>query len=304
MDQHPEIDPQAKLPKIHQKYLDYQQAILKNDLNRSTFKKQFEEMFESYNQYFDKNVRGFALFEYFIIYEDLESISTVFKKIKQLNVSQEMLLQILKYTVATSNKEILQILVAHGLNIDLPDGSRSTQLAIAAGRCDGDLCSILLSCGANIRFVTPFKKSVLALACESTAKIDITQKIDCINLLSVWYLSIELEPLMSNIEISDDIAKNIFLFGASKFGETITADTYPQFKYAYKDIDHFLSEVEKNITDKAALTSLANAVNKCLLIQPQNSTLNRLQQYLDKHLGVENIKHEPEPVSSNTFKKS
>lgn len=304
MDQHPEIDSQAKLPTIHQKYLDYQQAILNNDLNRSKFKKQFEEMLESYNQYFDKNVRGFALFEYFIIYEDFESIAAVFKKIKQLNISQAMLLQILEYAVAARNKEILQVLVEHGLNIDLPDGSRSTQLAIAAGRCDGDLCSILLSCGAYIRFVTPFKKSVLALACESTVKIDISQKIDCINLLSVWYLSIELEPLMSNIEISDNIANNIFLFGASKFGESITADTYPQFKYAYKDIDHFYSEVEKNKADKAALTSLANAVNKCLQIQPQNSTLNRLQQYLDKHLSLENIKHETEAVSSNTFKKS
>ncbi len=306
MDQSPTIDVKNYLPEIHQKYLAYKKENPNNNENKNRFKKEFEDMAKDYNQFFDQNINGYSLFEYFIIYEDIEAISATLTKIKQLSLPQDIELQILELSVASNNKNLLQLLVRHGLNIDLPDESRSTQLALAAGRCDMELCGLLLSCGANIRFVnTISKKSILALACECTEEIELSEKSDCINLLSVWYLSQKLEPLLSNVNISDEIAKNIFLFGASNFGEALTFETSPRFKYAYKNIDHFFREIDKIFLDKnndpknqINLESLKKAVDKCLLIAQDNSTLISFRQKLGKYVNSPNSLQDTDTFSA------
>lgn len=287
MDQQPAIAQDA-LPEIHRKYIDYRLSIInKNEEAVITTKKNaFYALLDSYQQYFENNDNGYSLFNYFILHQDIAAISNVVTKLNRLELPTNIALPILEDAIATHNKELLKQLVNHGLNIDLADSSRSTQLVLAAGRCDIQLCDNLLSCGANILFVnTISRKSILALAIESNEP-DLRKKIECLNFLLVWYLAKDFEPMLSRINISDEIAKNIFLFGATKDGEPVTTESHPQFKYAYKDHNHFIREMEKstNTNHKDQLNSLDRALKRCLQIDPENQTLITLNQYLSQKL--------------------
>lgn len=282
---------QATLPEIHQKYIAYRLSLINKSEETvvNANKNAFYAILDSYQQYFEYNTSGYSLFNYLILYQDIEAISVVLKKLNKLDLLPNVAQSILEDAIATNNIDLLKLLVRHGLNIDQVDSSRSTQLALAAARCDIELCSKLLDCGANIKFVnTISRKSILELAFESTEP-DIIEKTECINFLLAWYLAKDFEPMLSRINITNEIAKNIFLFGATKNGEPITKDTHLQFIYAYKDHHHFIAEMEKSAASKDVnyvnqLKSLDRAITKCLQIDPRNKTLITLTQYLKNYL--------------------
>lgn len=286
MDQNANLSVQSVLPEIHQQYLDYRLAInnkaegkIINDLKNS-----FLQSLASYQQFFETNNKGYTLFAYFIVYHDIEVITLVLNKIKKLDLPKNTAQSILEDTVATENTDLLRLLVQHGLDVDLFDGARCTQLQLAASRCDINLCAMLLACGANLKFINVIsQKSILASAFENNEQ-DSNKKIALINFLLICYLANKFEPNLSKIDIPNDIANKIFLFGAKRFGEIIIPDTHPQFQYAFESFKSFLDEVEKMIKGIAKpidFTSLKMALKEGLNIYPNNDILKKLSHTLD-----------------------
>lgn len=254
MEPQPVITAQNSLPALHQRYLDYRHALDRGDDKciSEPLEKGFYALLQSDDSSFEINANGWSLMTYAIYYRDMETITHILAKNPRIDkLPRSTALDLLEKALASANIRLLNLLITHGLDIDLRDGSECSPLMLAASRCDLDVCSLLLACGANIKFVNMIsKKSILASAVESSAKQN--DKIELLNFLLLRYWSKNFEPVLSKIDIPESIAKSIFLFGATKESEIVTTSTHPTFKYAYQDETHFLEmlsiEVEKTQT--------------------------------------------------------
>ena len=234
----------------HELYLRYQQSIKdKADIkiitdNKNEFYKALEKLEKTDLNETDESEEKRTLrtlLDDACLSEDKELVLYILKRIPKFK--PHIYLQELADAVATENREIIDLLLKHGANINQkhPDGFSIFELA--AGNADYGGVTLLLEQGADINITnTITKNTVFKYAFES--KAENSDKIKLLNLMFLWCWYRNIKVDLTGISIDPLLQDNLLFFGAIKDGKQITAT--PGFENSIIDYSSFL-KAGKNI---------------------------------------------------------